>query len=552
MLFGFNKTSKLFKIFRFFLILFLFGAWIFSGWPQIFNLIPPRIKEVKSNTTNLVVTSCDVNNVTNTECYNAISADGGTSYAITKNIHIDAPFQTLSGVQSVNSATLYYDSWGTLSGTWAIAIKDSRDGTVICSIDPAPENSSETTNSLDCSSITPTQLSNGVWLFVDNNDDKGPEDINLDYFRLYIDYTPPPSTFNQSAYRLFNNADSTDVGTPLAVQDTSATLSSDGDAFRLRLLIHIGSAQLALNGETFKLQFAQKSGTCDTSFSGETYTDVTTSTAIAYYDNSSPADGVALTSNANDPVHGTDNTVNQTYEESNNFTNSQAAIPSGEDGMWDFALYDNTAPDNTSYCFRVVKSDDSLLDTYTVIPEITTAGATINLTITETTINLGSVNAGTRVTATTQIKIDTNSANGYEVSVGRDRSNPAHTLASEADPQNVYISDTAGGINVFDGLTTCNAPAVWVSGSSTGLGFTLYESDIDKDTSCWGTGITETDANNKYAALQASASASAFLDTTSNTPNPSYASVGWSLDVSPIQRATDYTGQVVFTATVNP
>jgi len=58
--------------------------------------------------------------------------------------------------------------------------------------------------------------------------------------------------------------------------------------------------------------------------------------------------------------------------------------------------------------------------------------------------------------------------------------------------------------------------------------------------------------NNKYAALQASASASAFLDTTSNTPNPSYASVGWSLDVSSIQRATDYTGQVVFTATVNP
>ncbi len=188
-----------------------------------------------------------------------------------------------------------------------------------------------------------------------------------------------PLTFNQSAYRLFNNTDSTDVGTPLAAQDTAATLSSSGQAFRLRMLLHIGVSDLfrstgaSPTGEQdFKLQFAQR-GTdnlCDTAFSGETYADVTAATAIAYNDNLTPADGATLTANANDPTHGGDTIVNQTYEELNNFTNSVAVINSGQDGKWDFSLIDNGATQGASYCFRVVKSDGSLLDTYSVIPEI--------------------------------------------------------------------------------------------------------------------------------------------------------------------------------------
>ena len=184
-----------------------------------------------------------------------------------------------------------------------------------------------------------------------------------------------PKTFQQSAYRFFENNDSTDVGTALAVQDTAATLGSSGAAFRLRLLLHTGVSDLFTNEGSFKLQFAQR-GTdnqCDTSFSGETYADVTAATAIAYKDNPTPADGAALTANANDPTHGADTIVNQTYEELNNFTNSQAAILAGQDGKWDFALYDNGAPASTTYCFRAVKSDGTVLTTYTVIPQITTS-----------------------------------------------------------------------------------------------------------------------------------------------------------------------------------
>ena len=41
----------------------------------------------------------------------------------------------------------------------------------------------------------------------------------------------------------------------------------------------------------------------------------------------------------------------------------------------DFVLEDYSAPTSTTYCFRMVKDDGSLLDTYSVIPEITTASA---------------------------------------------------------------------------------------------------------------------------------------------------------------------------------
>ena len=172
------------------ILLFIF-TWIFSGWPQIFNF-PPKIQKTIAETTDLVVTACDVSDVADTTCYDAISADGGTSDSFVKNAHIDAPFQTLS-TDSVTSATFYYDSWGTLSGTWEISIRDARDGNIICNVDPAPEDASETTNSVGCS-VTSTQLNNGVWLYMLNNDGAGPESIYLDYVRLYVDYTVASGT----------------------------------------------------------------------------------------------------------------------------------------------------------------------------------------------------------------------------------------------------------------------------------------------------------------------------------------------------------------------
>jgi hypothetical protein len=183
--------------------------------------------------------------------------------------------------------------------------------------------------------------------------------------------------YTQSAYRWFENTDTTDVGnTMTASQDQPATLSLVGQAFRLRLLIHVDNVTLFKSGQDFKLQYVGKgTGSCDSPSGGNpsSYTDVTTSTLIAFNDNS-PNDGDNLTPNANDPTHGGHLRVDQDYEEANNFTNTVAAVDRNQDGKWDFALKDNNSPpDSAIYCFRVVKSDDSVLDTYSVnYPEITT------------------------------------------------------------------------------------------------------------------------------------------------------------------------------------
>ncbi len=200
------------------------------------------------------------------------------------------------------------------------------------------------------------------------------------YFALKSRFggTGVTSTFNQSAYRLFSNANSADVGSALAATNTASVIPQQGTAFRLRMNVHISTSDLAINTQSFKLQVAARGADnqCDTSFTNETYADVSPSSgAIRYYDNAGVGEDANLTVNANDPAHSGHTNNTQTYNEANNFANNTAAITNGNDGLWDFALVDNSAPNDTTYCFRAVKSDGSMLDTYTVIPEITTSPA---------------------------------------------------------------------------------------------------------------------------------------------------------------------------------
>jgi hypothetical protein len=186
----------------------------------------------------------------------------------------------------------------------------------------------------------------------------------------------PAPVLEQEAYRFYNNTNSTDVGTVLAAQNSAAALGGAADtAFRLRMLVHSSVAQLPI-GTAFKLQFAGKgAGTCAApSGTPSSYTDVTGSTAIAFKDNTTPTSGSVLTANANDPTSSY-TIANQTYVEANNFTNSQSALPDGYTGKWDFSLFDNSGGTGSAYCFRIVKSDGTALNTYTNYPQITVGSA---------------------------------------------------------------------------------------------------------------------------------------------------------------------------------
>ncbi len=258
------------------------------------------------------------------------------------------------------------------------------------------------------------------------------------------------STFVQAAYRFFENLNSTDVGTPLAAQDVASVITSAAEAFRLRLLIEVSAADLASSGAVFRLQFAEKVSTCDPAVSGESYADVTPSTILAYNDNATPSDGAALTTNANDPLNGGSG-IEQTYEESNTFTNSVNSINNGESGLWDFALIENGMDAGQDYCLRVVKSDGSLLEGYNVFPEISLTSALVVDFVTSGGVSVASPTMAFSAVQTTvgpQSSTATLGVNNQRMRVTNPTGNPQWALSIAADdgPTAVWSS----GTNFYD------------------------------------------------------------------------------------------------------
>ncbi|MEK7511046.1 MAG: hypothetical protein AAB582_02335 [Patescibacteria group bacterium] len=366
------------------------------------------------------------------------------------------------------------------------------------------------------------------------------------------------TTYTQSAYRWFANTNATDVGTALETQDVSASLSADGEAFRLRMLLHVATANLFASGQNFKLQFAERSGTCDTAFSGETYADVTGATAIAYSTANTAADGDNLTSNANDPTHSGHTIVNQDYEEANNFTNTVGTIVSGQDGKWDFSLIDNSAPDNTTYCFRVVKSDGSVLDSYSVVPQITTYNPT-SLTFVVSHVDFPTIAPGTPSHATTTLSVDTTDPNGWNVILSGDDQGTSNTVMDLSTDAAVGITDQTEWIP--GSATTSPGNAVRISSFDSGgdvLAFrvmTASGTPLFRAPTWWGSTDTYVDAaTTLWAGIASSTASNKKIGESSEDSGgvPVLSSVLYYLDVPTSQPVGSYSGALTYTATVNP
>src|SRR3989338_6867559 len=574
--------TKMRKTSKFLLIFILITGWIFSGWPQIFNF-PPKIQQVRAATAGPSFPTSGVNdssigttawttpeNVTvsdNTRANVSLAKNSGVSQAIKATgfgfaIPADA---------EINGITV---EWETSEGGLAAAggIKDNAVRIVKAGTIGATDNSNTTfwvapASEAFVSYGVVADLWGEVWTATDINSANfgaaisaknvkvsgggANEDADVDSVRITITYTLP--TYNQSAYRAFNNLDSTDVGTTLAAQDTAATLGSTGAAFRLRMLLHIGAAQLGVSAQNFKLQFAQQSGTCDTAFVGETYADVTAATVIAYNDNLTPADGATLTANASDPTHGADTIVNQTYEELNNFTNSVAAIPSAQDGKWDFSLKDNGATASTAYCLRAVKSDATVLNTYTVIPQITTAAAS-SLTFVVSTDNFSTLTPGSPVFATSTLSVDTNNSTGWNVTVVRDDSDTTLDLDSDATvnitDQTAWVpgaaTTTAGNAARISSLI--NSGDVLAMRVMTASGTTAFRAG-----SWWGTTDAYADsASTLWAGIPSTAKQIGNSSVSCSGTNCALNTVLYYLDVPSTQKTGAYSGGITYTATMNP
>ncbi len=85
-----------------------------------------------------------------------------------------------------------------------------------------------------------------------------------------------------------------------------------------------------------------------------------------YYDNPTPTDGANISSTL---LSTSDRT--QSYVESSPTPRNPNVINKNQKGEWDFSLKAFEALDDTVYYFRIVKSDGSLINSYTSYPEVT-------------------------------------------------------------------------------------------------------------------------------------------------------------------------------------
>jgi hypothetical protein len=178
------------------------------------------------------------------------------------------------------------------------------------------------------------------------------------------------TTFTQSDYRIYENADAIQPTSTLAVENASTSDIMSGQVIRFRVNILVGSTTLATSSQAFKLQYAEKggAGSCPAVPSGN-FADVgqiASSTIWRGYNNT-PADGATTTATLL-----ASSTVNETYEEANPSVSNVHSIPIGGYGEWDFVVRNNGAISNTTYCFRMTKDDGAELDEYANMPEVTT------------------------------------------------------------------------------------------------------------------------------------------------------------------------------------
>ena len=129
-----------------------------------------------------------------------------------------------------------------------------------------------------------------------------------------------------------------------------------------------------INNSGFGFAIRVEGGTANDTMSVDSF-DMTVyytiPSAMAYNDNPSLASGAAISYQAGtDPTDSGTYTA-QTYQEADNFSASNT-VAANTDGEWDLSIYDNGAPAGTTYCFRMVKSDGTPLDTYSQYPQITT------------------------------------------------------------------------------------------------------------------------------------------------------------------------------------
>ncbi|USN92147.1 MAG: hypothetical protein H6782_04715 [Candidatus Nomurabacteria bacterium] len=194
--------------------------------------------------------------------------------------------------------------------------------------------------------------------------------VRQNYYRFYVDNDAlkPTDPWPPGIDNLGENTSIGALDAPLA----------DGDRIRIRMSLKVSNATLPAGLVTTKLQYAVRSTTCSAVVSWTDVGSVGSGAIWRGYDAPGITDGVSLSGN---PPTGGDLLISISdragrYTENNPSLANQYPVYDGEDVEYDWLIEQNGAAQRTTYCFRMIKSDDTPLDGYLYYPEIRTEGYT--------------------------------------------------------------------------------------------------------------------------------------------------------------------------------
>lgn len=194
--------------------------------------------------------------------------------------------------------------------------------------------------------------------------------LRQNYYRFYDDNNTltPSDPWPPGAEDLGENTSITADDEPLGVNGY----------LRLRMSVKVSNANLPAGFQRFKLQFAQRVTSCTAVSEWNDLGDTASSTIWRGYAGAGTSDGDTLSSDPplpGDLVLSVSDVAGRVVHENPSATNVYSVFES-EDVEYDWYIQQNGAIPETTYCFRMVRNDDSALDGYFNYPQIRTAGFT--------------------------------------------------------------------------------------------------------------------------------------------------------------------------------
>jgi hypothetical protein len=196
--------------------------------------------------------------------------------------------------------------------------------------------------------------------------------VRQNYYRFYVDNNaltptdPWPTGF-------------ADLG-----ENTSLTIADEplgtGDRLRVRMTLRVTNANVPAGFMSFKLQYGLRSSTCSAISSGNWFAVGQTSSSTVWrgFAATGTSDGTSLSTNPADPgdllISVAD--IAGSLEHENISVANPYPANDGENIEYDWYIEHNGAIPQSTYCFRLVRSDDTPLEGYNFYPQIRTAGFT--------------------------------------------------------------------------------------------------------------------------------------------------------------------------------